>query len=326
MRLAASISLHPTRTFHGHLYPLIGYAKRRLATIRSQPIFRQQIQVEPAKGHHNKFTPLDSFVLAAFRHLRRQSIHADVAFCPLPKLVQQYDSRAGKIIDAFLPYESTPDASRRVDFGGVDDGVVLIAHVIDDGDKHKLSICSGFVINTRGSIEGTVVASCAHTLEEIRRSSLLLSPSAKSGNLLLYTIQPPVEALRTLPVNPYPIPVETRIRARFLSTDDPSKPGWHQRGPHAWKKWTPGHVVSYRDLAGREAHPGTYDTLSHMLYSQIPSPGSSGAPIVDETSGSVVGIVTGSRMNSHVEGLRGWGTPAEALFELFQLPGLSTLR
>jgi hypothetical protein len=64
------------------------------------------------------------------------------------------------------------------------------------------------------------------------------------------------------------------------------------------------------------AQPGTYDHLSHILYHPIPSPGSSGSPILDANTGSVVGIVTGAAMVNRVEGRRGFGTPAEALFEV----------
>lgn len=53
-----------------------------------------------------------------------------------------------------------------------------------------------------------------------------------------------------------------------------------------------------------------------MLFQPLPTPGSSGGPIVDENTGAVVGIVLGSRMNNSVEGVRGWGVPAEAILEV----------
>lgn len=62
--------------------------------------------------------------------------------------------------------------------------------------------------------------------------------------------------------------------------------------------------------------PGTYDALSHMLFKPLPSPGSSGGPIVDEESGAVVGVMLGTRMDNRVEGLRGWGVPSETIFEV----------
>ncbi len=81
-----------------------------------------------------------------------------------------------------------------------------------------------------------------------------------------------------------------------------------------------GTVLGYRDFAGREAQPGTYDTLSHMLFEPPPMPGCSGGPIVDEESGAVVGIMLGSRMDNRAEGLRGWGVPSEAVYEVTCYP------
>ncbi|ELU43288.1 hypothetical protein AG1IA_02684 [Rhizoctonia solani AG-1 IA] len=81
-------------------------------------------------------------------------------------------------------------------------------------------------------------------------------------------------------------------------------------------KWvTEGKVLGYRDLAGRESKPGTYDALSHMLFNVLPTPGSSGAPLVDE-HGAVVGMALGTRMDNRVEGNRGWGVPAELIYEV----------
>ena len=63
--------------------------------------------------------------------------------------------------------------------------------------------------------------------------------------------------------------------------------------------------------------PGTYDALSHMMFTPLPTSGSSGGPIVDEDTGAVVGMVLGSQMDgSRVDGIRGWGVPAEVIFEV----------
>jgi hypothetical protein len=63
--------------------------------------------------------------------------------------------------------------------------------------------------------------------------------------------------------------------------------------------------------------PGTYDALSHMMFMPLPTSGSSGGPIVDEDTGAVVGMVLGSQMDgSKVNGIRGWGVPAEVIFEV----------
>jgi len=56
--------------------------------------------------------------------------------------------------------------------------------------------------------------------------------------------------------------------------------------------------------------------LSQLSFTPLPTPGSSGGPIVDEESGAVVGVMLGTRMNSRVEGLRGWGVPTETIFEV----------
>lgn len=52
-----------------------------------------------------------------------------------------------------------------------------------------------------------------------------------------------------------------------------------------------------------------------MLFNILPTPGSSGAPLVDEY-GAVVGMALGTRMDNRVEGNRGWGVPAELIFEV----------
>lgn len=97
-------------------------------------------------------------------------------------------------------------------------------------------------------------------------------------------------------------------------------------------------VRGYRDFTGREAHvgvnnsvsrvslmrviqPGTYDSLNHMIFTPLPTSGSSGGPIVDEDTGAVVGMVLGSQMDgSRVDGMRGWGVPAEVIFEVGRVP------
>ena len=69
-------------------------------------------------------------------------------------------------------------------------------------------------------------------------------------------------------------------------------------------------------LLRRLAQPGTYDALSHMLFQPLPTTGSSGGPIVDESTGAVIGVMLGTRMDSSIEGVRGWGVPAETIFEV----------
>ncbi len=62
--------------------------------------------------------------------------------------------------------------------------------------------------------------------------------------------------------------------------------------------------------------PGTYDALSHLLFTPLPTMGSSGGPIIDDESGAVVGVMLGTRMDNRVEGVRGWGVPSETIFEV----------
>ena len=54
----------------------------------------------------------------------------------------------------------------------------------------------------------------------------------------------------------------------------------------------------------------------------FPPPGSSGGPVVDVETGSVVGVVRGHKMSA-LEGRRGDAVPAEKVFEFFALPGLA---
>ena len=69
-------------------------------------------------------------------------------------------------------------------------------------------------------------------------------------------------------------------------------------------------------LLTRIAQPGTYDALSHLFFTPLPTAGSSGGPIIDEESGAVIGVMLGTRMDNRVEGVRGWGVPAEAIYEV----------
>jgi hypothetical protein len=138
--------------------------------------------------------------------------------------------------------------------------------------------------------------------------------------------------MKTLPISPYPAQPHTAVRAHFVSDHCPGEPGWQPWVGGMWSKWVHGTVLGYRDFAGRETKvctqhvphspvnilckPGTYDNLSHLLFHPPPTAGSSGGPIVDEESGGVIGVMLGTRMDNAVEGLRGWGVPAETIFEV----------
>ncbi|KAI0082213.1 hypothetical protein K474DRAFT_1586402 [Panus rudis PR-1116 ss-1] len=243
----------------------------------------------------------------------------------------------------------------------LDNNVVMIAHAIQHGIDHKVAVCSGFAIrathNDPEASPETMILTCAHTLEEVRpmRHSPMMSAASKnagkdskSGSFVIsgtpkapsfHAISSVQSALhradvlllspadsslmiRTLPISPYPAHPGTPIRAHFVTDKKPNEEGWRPWVGGTWSKWVKGTVVGYRDFAGREAKPGTYDALSHMLFKPLPTPGSSGGPIIDEESGAVVGMVVGTRMDSSIEGMRGWAVPAETIFEMFSLPGL----
>lgn len=310
----------------------------------------------------------------------------------LPQLIDQYLQRSGRVLDQHLPYESRPSPSRRADFASVthhaqDPGaakVHLIAHAAQEGDRHKVTLASGFAIKATGEQEGeSLFITCAHTLEEIRWSPLLVLPStpgstspfsspdlpgARSSGSFVLSSSPnstgttltrpitsvlsslhrsdllllsatsdittsgsPLSKLTSFPVSPYPAHPGTPIRAHFHSATRPQLDGedgegWEPWVGGSWAKWVKGTVLGYRDFAGREAQPGTYDSLSHMLFKPPPTAGSSGGPIIDEETGAVVGVMLGTRMDNRVEGLRGWGVPSESIFEMFNLPGLTLKR
>lgn len=270
----------------------------------------------------------------------------------LSTLIRQYVESAGTMLnDVNLPYESRPTEERRVSVKDSKD-VVLVAHCATDGVENKVTVSSGFVLNAklRGNAEESLVLTCAHTLEEIRQSTILtrqqtgtttnangwlggtfivtangLYPvkgvvsSLPRSDLVLLSCKLPAGSAKALPVSPYPAPSQSRIRAHLVAHQKSSSEAeWGAWLGGTWGRWADGKVVGYRDFGGREAYPGTYDGLSHMYFMPEPTRGSSGGPIVDEMSGAVVGVVLG------VEQGKGWGVPAETIFEMFALPGLAS--
>ncbi|KAF9451770.1 hypothetical protein P691DRAFT_835546 [Macrolepiota fuliginosa MF-IS2] len=284
---------------------------------------------------------------------------------PLTSIVKQYVMATGNILDVSLPYEPRPPESRRPNLTQTSSSTVLIAHCVRDGLKNKITLSSGFALEAPSPLQDeTLIVTCAHTLEEIRRSPLFLPdspafsslPGTATGSfcithdkgqpgrveITLHPITSVVSALPrsdllllsckidkskhelgTLPVSPYPAQANTFIKAHFVALEKPQKiEGWKPWIGGTWSKWVRGEVLGYRDFAGREAEPGTYDPLSHLLFTPHPTPGSSGGPIIDDHSGAVVGVMLGSRMDNRVEGMRGWGIPSETIYEMFTLPGL----
>ncbi|KDE02234.1 hypothetical protein MVLG_07197 [Microbotryum lychnidis-dioicae p1A1 Lamole] len=254
-------------------------------------------------------------------------------------------SSAGALAESALGArrQERPDESEST--AQTQSGVVTVAHVMG-GKQPRVSVCSGFAIGNSETI-----VTCAHTLESISPN---LDPSAPSVSLVLtssghvfpvlsllsslpasdlvllsipstalrnpsYRLPPkPTDSfprLRSLPVSPYPAPVGTRIASLEYSSP---LVGEGKRQVFGWKHSL---VVEYRDSMGRTAETGTYDELSSLRFSSLPNPGSSGGPIVDIETGAVVGVVRGSTKAYGDREERGWGTPAEKVFEWFKLPG-----
>ncbi|KAH9043723.1 hypothetical protein EDB85DRAFT_2138419 [Lactarius pseudohatsudake] len=211
--------------------------------VRVKPVCPARLRPAPAHAalsltRNLHTSTLDRFVLNAL------SATPSVERPDLPQLIRQYLSHSGKVLGTQLAYESRPSSSRRVSFSDENNrDIHLVAHVAREGDRNNLTLSSGFAIDA--SDGRSIIVTCAHTLEEIRWSPLLVLPDV-----------------------PHPSPL----------TSPPD--------------------------------------LSHVRSS------GSGGPIVDENSGAVVGVMLGSRMDSSVEGMRGWGIPAEAIFEMFRLPGV----
>lgn len=167
--------------------------------------------------------------------------------------------------------------------------------------------------------------------------------------------------LATLPVSPYPAVVDTELSVCSFG-------GWMPRGTGSTSdlifqflhedvvrnRWVRATLVGYRDPIGRQAETGTYDELAQLDFilnlespenpasvkdaakvssASFPMPGSSGGPVVDINTGSVVGIVRGQR-SSELGDSRGDAVPAEKIFEctfepltaVFSLPGIGKRR
>ncbi|KAJ3998448.1 hypothetical protein F5050DRAFT_1544675, partial [Lentinula boryana] len=267
----------------------------------------------------------------------------------LSELVHSYLSNSRHILNSSLLYESSPSALRKVNRGpstANSPDVLLIAHCIQDEDEHKITVASGFALEAPSQREGeSLILSCAHTLEEAdssygsNRHSSSTSRRVDSGSFVIssegnmYPVTDIVSSLpksdlmimscknpavATLPVSPYPVHAGTPVLGHFVSHELPDEPGWRPWVGDSWSKWVRGTVLGYRDFAGREAqaNPGTYDALSHLLFSPLPTAGSSGGPIIDEETGAVIGVMLGTRMDNRVEGTRGWGVPSETIFEV----------
>lgn len=254
----------------------------------------------------------------------------------LPTVFGQYQEHARRVLPVALPYESRPNSERRLNYR---DSVVLVAHALRRASgEHKVAVSSGFALSAGST---SWVLTCAHTLQETHHfQGQQLIDDKSSSFVVSHDVISPVKGvvasrprsdllildapkgLPSLPASPYPAQNGTCVLAHFVSYAPPKEPDWEPWMYGTWRKWVRGHVLGYKDLAGNEAKPGTYDALSHMLFHPPPTAGSSGGPIIDEESGAVVGVMLGTRLDNVVGGVKGWGVPAEAIFEMFSLPGL----
>ncbi|KAK0208527.1 hypothetical protein DFS33DRAFT_453596 [Desarmillaria ectypa] len=127
----------------------------------------------PRMPDHDKLmlpTSLDKSILA---HLSASSVIPS-----LHELIHQYEANSGHILDCSLPYESRPSESRqRHSFPSTsgDSNIVMITHCVKTHGDHKVSLSSGFALETLSASPGKALfLTCAHTLEEMHRSPLLL--------------------------------------------------------------------------------------------------------------------------------------------------------
>lgn len=174
------------------------------------------------------------------------------------------------------------------------------------------------------------------SLFQLSEKAVEIDPATKT----LHQVDEP--QLVTLPVSPYPAVVNTELSVSSFG-------GWMSNpvGQSAHmisrflneevvrNRWARATLIGYRDPIGRQAETGTYDELAQLDFtlnsdspetpnslkdaakvssSAFPMPGSSGGPVVDVESGSVVGIVRGQR-SSELGDSRGDAVPAEKVFE-----------
>jgi hypothetical protein len=138
--------------------------------------------------------------------------------------------------------------------------------------------------------------------------------------LVLFTAQRPRRALQPLPLSHIPAPAGTALACHSLH--DLSLPHAGIGAPHRaflpglTSAFVHGAVRGYTDPRGREAEPGTYDALHRLLFTPHPAASlSRGGPLIDASTGAVVGVVGGARLDFDTRPL-GWGVPAEAIFEV----------
>ena len=101
----------------------------------------------------------------------------------LPQLINQYQDRAGHVLDFSLPYEPSPASDRRaavLDAPIHKNAVAMISHCVRRAGRHKITLCSGFAVQGPEDV-GSLIVTCAHTLEEACRSFISNNRMANYG-------------------------------------------------------------------------------------------------------------------------------------------------
>ncbi|TIB90017.1 NAD(P)-binding protein [Wallemia mellicola] len=245
-----------------------------------------------------------------------------------------------------LSYESTPDNDRAVNTKQTPSNeVLLIAHIARPSPHLRLadriSICAGFAVAAGENDESPLVVSCTHTLNSMKSALSDTSTDTPSATLILTydngsitdirsaeslesclplndivfykpsaTLFGKGQNLRTLPVNPYPPPPRAPVAVWLPPNTTMDAP-----------EWTFGSIDRYTTPNAKLAQIGTYDHLANVeINDAIPRLGASGSPIIEIESGAVCAIVKGA-ISTYPKS-RGWATPAERVWECFDLPGL----
>ncbi|GAA5850255.1 hypothetical protein JCM3766R1_001375 [Sporobolomyces carnicolor] len=226
--------------------------------------------------------------------------------------------------------------------------VLTCCHPLDDVDRHlKESTTTPFdsatlILTSRGDTYtvDSVLSSLPNSdlvLLSLSKNPLPLSSSPSLSSLRpleTNTKEHGHHELRSLAINPYPASTETttistrsyvnpfvrlrrrrRLAARARDQDRDRDREWTELG----------RIVEYRDSIGRKlAEPGTQDEdLALFTMTTIPTQGSSGGPVVDVETGTVVGVTRGSTHKYGDRTAYGFATPAERILDMFSLPGFS---
>ena len=247
-------------------------------------------------------------------------------------LLEQLNSNANLQLPYILPYENVgrKNVTKESDLTR---GIVTIAHILPLNSEVVLA--SGFAV-----LDGGLIVTCAHTFYQAARHLSSSKSDEKSQSIVIthegeliriatvesHLVISDVVLLKlqggrkitSLAVDPYP----ARVSAPLLSYDFVTASLSSTSLPTISHSWKPAEVLFYQDRCGREAAPGTYDELSSMMYSHPPSNGSSGGPIINQETRSVVGVVRGSELGATNRKLMGFAIPSEGLFEAFKLPGM----